>query len=374
VTIANSVPTSVPNWTYLPEYAEIGEEILAAVREVFASGRLVLGPKVAELEQRFAAYVGVGHGIGVNSGTDALWLGLKALGVESGDEVIAPANTAVPTVAAIRAAGGQPVLVDIDPETYLMDVGQVETKLTPRTKAVIPVHLYGQAVDLDPLLSLAERHGFAVLEDCAQSHGSRYRGRMTGSLGRISAFSFYPTKILGAYGDGGMCLTDSAELAERLRMLRFYGMQTQYYSETEGFNSRLDEVQAAILLVKLRRLDQDVEMRQRIAGWYDRELAGLPLKRPVVASHGRHSFFQYIVRTPRRDACIAALAAEGIEARIHFPWPIHEMRGYAFLGGKPGDFPQAEAAAREIMTLPLYPGLTEAEVGRVAAVLRETLG
>lgn len=368
-----SDPTRLSNWTYLPEYAELEDEIIAAVRGVFESGRLILGDRVREFEERFAAYVGAEHGIGVNSGTDALWLALRALGVEPGHEVITVSNTAVPTVAAIRAAGGMPVFVDVDPDTYLMDVSQVEAKITPRTKALLPVHLYGQPVDLDPLLALAERHGLGIVEDCAQSHGARYKGRMTGSIGHIGAFSFYPTKVLGAYGDGGLCVTSSPELAERLRMLRFYGMRTQYYSEIEGFNTRLDEVQAAILLVKLPHLDRWIEERRRIAALYTAELAGGPVRCPAVRPDSTHAFFLYVVRTPRRDEAIAALACEGIEARIHFPTPIHEMRGYAFLPYESGDLPHSERAAREILSLPLYPGLQPDQVRRVAAVLRAAL-
>ena len=368
-----SNPSYLSNWTYLPEYAELEEEIVAAVRGVFESGRLILGDRVREFEERFAAYIGARHGIGVNSGTDAIFLGLKALGVGPDDEVITVANTAVPTVSAIRATGAIPVFVDVEPDTYLMDVGQVEARLNPRTKAIVPVHLYGQSVDLDPLLALTERHGLGILEDCAQSHGARYKGRITGSIGHVGAFSFYPTKILGAYGDGGMCVTSSPELAERLRMLRFYGMQTQYYSEMEGFNTRLDEVQAAILLVKLPHLERWIAERQRIAALYTAELQGSTIRCPVVRPFSTHSFFLYVVRTARRDEAIAALAREGIEARIHFPTPIHEMRGYAFLPYRAGDLPASEAAAREILSLPLYPGLPPDEVRRVAAVLRSAV-
>lgn len=368
-----SNPTQLSNWTYLPEYAELQEEILQAVRGVFESGRLILGDRVREFEARFAEYIGASYGVGVNSGTDAIFLALKALGVGAGDEVITVANTAVPTVSAIRATGAQPVFVDIDPATYLMDVRQVEARVSARTKALLPVHLYGQPVDLDPLLEIAERHGLDLVEDCAQSHGARYKGRITGSIGRIGAFSFYPTKVLGAYGDGGLCVTSSPELAERLRMLRFYGMQTQYYSEMEGFNTRLDEVQAAILLVKLPHLDRWIAERQRLAALYSQELQGCPLQLPATRPDSTHCFFLYVVRTPRRDEAIAALAREGIEARIHFPTPIHEMRGYDCLPYRPGDLPASESAARQILSLPMYPGLRPDQVRRVAAVLRAAL-
>ncbi|MCC7106233.1 MAG: DegT/DnrJ/EryC1/StrS family aminotransferase [Chloroflexi bacterium] len=364
---------SIPNWTYLPEYSELAPEILDAMRRVLESGWVILGERVRELEERFSAWVGLEHGIGVNSGTDALFLGLKALGVGPDDEVMTVTNTAVPTVSAIRATGARPVFVDIHPDTYLMNVELVEAQITPRTRVLLPVHLYGQSVDMDPLLEIATRHGLSVLEDCAQSHGARYKGRMTGSMGDIGAFSFYPTKVLGGLGDGGMCVTSSGELAEKLRMLRFYGMKTQYYSEMEGFNSRLDELQAAILLVKLKGLDRAVEIRQHIAARYDEELRGAPLALPAVKPFSTHCYFLYVVRTPKRDEAMAALAREGIEARVHFPTPIHEMRGYQFLGYQTGDFPESERAAREIMSLPLYPGLADDQIRHVASVLKAAL-
>ena len=240
-------------WDYLREYDELRDEILAAVDRVFRSGRLILGQEGIKFEQEMAAYLGVSGGVGVNSGTDAIYIALAALGVKAGDEVITVPNTAVPTVSAIRTLGATPVFVDIRDEDFLMDVEQVEAAITPRTKAIVPVHLYGQCVDLDPLMAVAERHGLKVMEDCAQSQGALYKNHQAGSVGHASSFSFYPTKVLGAYGDGGMVLSNDEAVIRLARSLRFYGMETQYYSERHGYNSRLDEVQAAILSLKLPR-------------------------------------------------------------------------------------------------------------------------
>ena len=369
-----SMPTgtaiSVKNWSYLEEYGKLSGEIREAVEQVFASGRLILGPRVASFEERFSKYCGRRFGVGVNSGTDALFLALKALGVEPGDEVVTVSNTAVPTVAAIRAAGAMPVFVDVDPETLLMDVSKVEAALTPRTKILLPVHLYGHSVDMDPLLSLVQSRRLRVLEDCAQSHGCRYKGRMTGSLGEIGAFSFYPTKVLGGYGDGGMCVTDSEPLAQALRQLRMYGMADQYYSQTEGYNSRLDEVQAAILDVKLNYLDQAVARRQKIAALYDEGLRGLATL-PVVKPYSTHSYYLYVVRHPQRDRIVKELRERGIDIGIHFPYPIHLMEAYRFLKIAPGSLPVTEKAAREVFSLPMYPELGEREVQSVIKTLKD---
>jgi aminotransferase EvaB len=364
----------IRNWTYQFEYEELSSEILKAIQGVFLSGKLILGDRVREFEEKFAAYSEAAHGVGVNSGTDAIFLGLKALGVGPGDEVVTVANTAVPTVAAIRATGATPVFVDIDPETYLMRVDRVKERITPRTRVLLPVHLFGQAVDMDPLLALAREHQLKILEDCAQSHGCRYKGRMTGSMGDVGAFSFYPTKVLGAYGDGGLCVTQSPELAERLRMLRFYGMKSESHSEIEGFNSRLDEVQAAILLVKLRTLSRALEARRHIARLYQRELQGSPFRLPITREFSTHSYYLYVVRCKGRDEVIRRMKDLGIEVRIHGPTPIHLMRGYAFLKYKAGDLPETEGAAGEIMSLPLYPGMADEQVLRVAGALKETVG
>lgn len=364
--------TPIKNWSYLEEYRELAGELHEAVSRVFASGRLILGPQVAVFESSFAAYCGQPFGIGVNSGTDAIFLALKALEVGPGDEVVTVANTAVPTVAAIRATGATPVFVDVDDATCLMDVARLDSALTPRTKALVPVHLYGHAVDMEPLLSVARARGLAVVEDCAQSHGCRYRGTMTGGLGTIGAFSFYPTKILGAYGDGGMCVTSSEAVAQRLRELRMYGMRGEYYAHREGYNSRLDEVQAAILSVKLRVLDQFIARRQHIARRYDEALHGL-VRIPTITADSTHVYYLYVVRHPERDRLVSALRARGIEIGIHFPHPIHLMEAYRFLGYHAGDLPVTERAAHEIFSLPMYPHLSDAAVDTVVTTLKSLL-
>src|SRR3954465_6274777 len=267
-----------PFWDYRREYDELRDEILAAVDRVFKSGQLILGPEGAAFERDIAAYVGVGGGVGVNSGTDALYIALAAAGVSAGDEVITVPNTAVPTVAAIQILGARPVFVDIRDDDFLMDVCQIEAAITPRTKAIVPVHLYGQCVDLDPLMEIAKRHGLKVVEDCAQSQGALYKNRRCGSIGTASTFSFYPTKLLGGYGDGGMVLSDDEAVVALARSLRFYGMEKKNYAERPGYNSRLDEVQAAILSVKLPRIEGWIARRREIAARYRAGFAGSGLR------------------------------------------------------------------------------------------------
>lgn len=363
---------TIRNWTYLQAHAAQKAAIMQAVQDVFESGRLILGERVAAFEQHFATYCGRRFGVGVNSGTDAIFLGLKALGVGAGDDVITVPNTAVPTVAAIREAGATPVFVDIDERTYLMDVGDVASRITPRTRAVVPVHLYGQCVNMEALLAMTRDRGIAVLEDCAQAHGATYHGCKAGAMGEVGAFSFYPTKVLGAYGDGGMCLTDDGQMAARLRRLRMYGMDGEYYSHIEGINSRLDEVQAAILDVKLRYLDEAIARRRQIARVYDEGLSGL-VTLPALADGSTHCYYLYVIRHPDRDRLIAELTVRGIGVLIHFPVPIHLMEGYRFLGYREGDFPRAERVAREICSLPMYPELPDADVEGVINAVRDVL-
>jgi aminotransferase EvaB len=360
-------------WDYRAEYEAERNDILAAVDQVMRSGRLILGDSVRAFEQEFAAFCGASHGVGVNSGTDALVLALRLLDLQPGDEVITTSNTAIPTVSAIVTAGGTPRFVDIEPDTYLMDVGQLEAAITPRTRCVIPVHLFGQCVDMDPLRELAARRDLVVLEDCAQSTGAEYRGRKAGSLSPLAAFSFYPTKVLGTYGDGGMVVTSDPALDARLRRLRMYGTEKTYYSEEHGYNSRLDELHAEILRRKLRRLDGYIERRRQLAAQYDQQLAGCGLVLPVVRPHNQHVFYLYVVRHPGRDAIMRALAERDIIVNVSYPWPIHTMRGYAHLGYGEGSLPATEQAAREIFSLPMYPSLSDDEQARVCAALREIL-
>lgn len=359
-------------WNYLREYDELRDEILEAVDKVFKSGRLILGDEVKRFEHDYAEYSDCRFGVGVNSGTDALLLGLKALGIEDGDEVITVSNTAVPTVSAIVNAGGIPKFVDIDPDTYLMDVGLIEAEITERTKFILPVHLYGQCVDMDPLMDIAERHGLKVLEDCAQCSGATYKGRKAGSLGHAAAFSFYPTKVLGGYGDGGLIVTNDEDAADLARSLRMYGMEAQYYSERHGFNSRLDEVQAAILNVKLKYLDDWIETRTKLASIYDEALPE-SLQLPIIAPDNKHAYYVYVVAHDDRDDLMAALKEDDIFVNISYPWPISIMRGYADLGYKEGDLPATERAAKRIFSLPMFPTLQATEVNQVIDSLAKAL-
>lgn len=358
-------------WGYLREYAETKGELLQAVTEVFESGTLILGQKGRDFEQAYSDYIGVKYGVGCDNGTNAIFLALRALGIGSGDEVITVSNTAIPTVSAIVTTGATPVFIDIDHKTYLMDVTRLEAAITPRTKAILPVHLYGQCVDMDPLLDIAKAHHLYVIEDCAQSHGAVYKGRKAGSMGTVSTTSFYPTKILGGYGDGGMVNTNDEALAQRLRRLRFYGTEGTYYATEHGYNSRLDEIQAAILLTKLPRIERYIARRREIAAMYQEGLAGSGLILPQEAAYGRHAYYLYVVRHPRRDAIIEGLRAHNIHVNISYPWPIHTMTAYQHLGWKTGDLPETEAAAREIFSLPMFPSLTDEEVQRVISAFED---
>jgi len=361
-------------WDYLREYEELREPILAAVDRVFRSGRLVLGQEGIKFEKEMADYLGVTGGVGVNSGTDAIYIALASLGIKAGDEVITVPNTAVPTVSAIQTLGAKPVFVDIRNEDFLMDVDQVEAAITPQTRAIIPVHLYGQCVDLDPLVAVAERHGLKVMEDCAQAQGALYKNHQAGSVGHASAFSFYPTKVLGAYGDGGMVLSDDEAVIKMARSLRFYGMETQYYSERHGYNSRLDEVQAAILSLKLPLIEGWIERRRDIAARYHQGLAGTGLKLPRENAHSRHSYYVYVVEHPTdRDGVLERLAKRDINCNVSYRWPMHTMRGSADLGYREGQFPVAERKAQHIFSLPMYPHLKDEEVDTVIATLKEVI-
>jgi dTDP-3-amino-2,3,6-trideoxy-4-keto-D-glucose/dTDP-3-amino-3,4,6-trideoxy-alpha-D-glucose/dTDP-2,6-dideoxy-D-kanosamine transaminase len=363
-----------PFWDYRREYEELRDEILAAVDRVFKSGQLILGPEGAAFEQDMAAYVGVSGGVGVNSGTDAITIALAAVGVCAGDEVITVPNTAVPTVSAIQTLGATPVLVDIRDDNFLIDVDQIEAAITPRTRAIVPVHLYGQCADLDPILAIASRHGLKVVEDCAQSQGAQYKNRRCGRLGDAATFSFYPTKLLGGYGDGGMVLSDDEAVISLARSLRFYGMEKTYYAERHGYNSRLDEVHAAILALKLPRIDGWIDRRRDIADRYRRGFEGSGLRLPVESSYGRHVYHLFVVETAGdRDATLARIGARGLNCGVHYRWPIHMMRGYQDLGYRAGQFPVAEKKARQIFSLPIYPHLRDDEVDEVIDVVRAAI-
>jgi aminotransferase EvaB len=361
-------------WNYLPEYEIERDDIIDAVETVFRSGRLILGDSVRGFEEEYAAYHGVPHCVGVDNGTNAVKLGLQALGIGPGDEVITVSNTAAPTVVAIDSTGAVPVFVDIDPDTYLMDTTQISAVLTPRTRCLLPVQLYGQCVDPAPLRDLAARHDLKILEDCAQAHGARHDGALAGTFGDAAAFSFYPTKVLGGYGDGGATITSSDEVARQLRTLRYYGMAERYYVvQTPGHNSRLDEVQAEILRRKLRRLDGYIAGRRAVAARYAEALAGTDLVLPTVAAGNDHVYYVYVVRHPRRDDIIAAMGERDIALNISYPWPVHTMTGFAKLGYSAGSLPVTERLAGEIFSLPMYPSLSRETQDRVIDALLEVL-
>ncbi|WP_157251774.1 DegT/DnrJ/EryC1/StrS family aminotransferase [Nonomuraea typhae] len=366
------MPTRV--WDYLPEYDVERADVLDAVETVFRSGQLVLGESVRAFEAEFAAYHGVRHCTGVDNGTNALKLGLQALGIGRGDEVITVSNTAAPTVVAIDGVGATPVFTDVHADTYLMDAEQVEAAITPRTRCLLPVHLYGQCVDMAPLERLAEKYDLVILEDCAQAHGARHHGRPAGSMGRAAAFSFYPTKVLGAYGDGGATITSDEVVDANLRRLRYYGMeQTYYVVRTPGHNARLDEVQAEILRRKLTRLDAYAAGRRAVAERYERGLGDTGLVLPRTAEGNEHVYYLYVVRHPRRDEIMEALRAYDIHLNISYPWPVHTMTGFAHLGYRPGSLPVTEELAGQIFSLPMYPSLPIQLQEKVIAALREVL-
>jgi len=360
-------------WDYLKEYEQEKEEVMAALKKVLTSGRLILGESVQNFEAEFAAYCGVRFGVGVNSGTDALFLALKAIGIKEEDEVITVSNTAVPTISAICSTGARPKFVDIDPRTYLMDTKKLKDAVTVKTRCILPVHLYGQCVNMDDILKIAGEYGLKVLEDCAQSHGATFKGKKAGSLGDLAAFSFYPTKILGGYGDAGMVITNTDGLYEKLKRLRFYGMEKTYYSLEQGYNSRLDELHAEILLRKLTRLDDYISKRRVLADRYDVRLRDTGLVLPQTAQNNEPVFYIYVCRHPQRDTIIAELKKRDIFVNVSYPWPVHTMTGYSFLGYQPGDFPHTERAAREVFSLPMYPSLSFEEQDEVCAALNEIL-
>lgn len=364
---------SIKVWGYLEEYNVEKAEIHQAIENVLKSGTLILGENVANFEKEFAIYSGVNFGVGVNSATDALFLALKAIDVQVGDEVITVSNTAVPTVSAIVATGARPVFVDIDPKSYLMDTSKLEAVITPQTKCIIPVHLFGQCVDMNSVNKVAKKYNLKVIEDCSQSHGATFESKMCGSMSDMAAYSFYPTKILGGYGDGGMVVTNNEELNQKLRRLRFYGMEKTYYAVEDGYNSRLDELHAAILLGKLKHLPVYISKRQEIAKMYDALLADTNLVLPSVEEKNEHAYYLYVCRHPKRDQIIEELKKRDIFVNISYPWPIHTMSAYAHLGYKNGDLPHTELAANEIFSLPMYPTLTHEEIKKVSGALHNIL-
>jgi Predicted pyridoxal phosphate-dependent enzyme apparently involved in regulation of cell wall biogenesis len=352
------------------QYQSIKSEIDTAVLGVLGSGQFVLGAEVASFEEEFAAYSGARFAVAVNSGTSALQLALMAAGIGPGDEVITVAFTFVATVATIGYVGARAMLVDIDPRTFTMDVAQIERAITPRTKAIVPVHLYGQTADMNPIREIAQRHGLAVIEDAAQAHGAEYDGRRAGSIGDLACFSFYPAKNLGACGEGGLVTTSNPEYADAIRTLRDWGQESKSYYVRKGFNYRMDAVQGAILRVKLRHLDAWNDARRDLAAQYDALLRGSDVLVPSVETCNRHVYHVYAVRSANRDSLQRALARRGIETGIHYQTPVHLQPAYADLGYRSGDFPASERAAREVLSLPLYPELGRDKLELVVAAVR----
>ena len=349
------------------------EEILRAVRETLDSGQYILGPHVSSFETKFAEYLGVSHVIGVGSGTEALHIVLRSLGVGAGDEVITTANTAVATVAAIVMAGAKPVFVDIDQRSQNIDPNLIESSITPRTKAIIPVHLYGQVCDMRTVMDIAETHDLCVVEDCAQATGAWHHSRRAGSIGDAGCFSFYPTKNLGALGDGGAIATSNETLAERIRLFREYGWRERFVSCQEGWNSRLDELQAAVLGIKLVHLDQDNCLRQKHAGYYQSELQDLPLQLPLCNPIASHVFHLFVIRSQQRDELVDFLRNQGIQVGIQYPIPIHLQPYYQSIVGEMS-LPNTERAAAEILSLPIYPEIPDEHIRTVAHEVRRFYG
>jgi dTDP-4-amino-4,6-dideoxygalactose transaminase len=360
----------VPFLDLTRETAALREQLDAAIRRVLDSGHYVLSDEVASFEAAFASVCGASHAIGVASGTDAITIALLAVGVEAGDEVITAPNTCIPTIVGIERAGAKPVLADVDPETYTLDPAEVERRLTSRTRAILPVHLYGQPADMDALLALAEPDGVLVLEDCAQAHGATINGLPAGAVGVAAAFSFYPTKNLGALGDAGAVVTGSAEVDGRARLLRNYGERNRFEHVLHGLNSRLDPIQAAVLSAKLGGLGLGVERRRRLAAVYDEALAGSVLTTPAVAPGRQHAYHLYVVQSPDRERFRAALADAGIGTAVHYPTPVHRQPAYRELD-TPGGFPVAESLCERVVSLPLSEMHTDEEISAAAQAAAE---
>ncbi len=355
------------------QYASLAPEVQRAISDVFERGDFVLGEAVALFEGEFAAYCEAEHAVGVDSGTSALELALRALGIGPGDEVITVANTFVATASAISCTGARPVFVDINPATYNMDVSRIEEAVTTRTTAIIPVHLYGQPADMDSILEIAQRHNLAVIEDACQAHGARYKGRRVGSLGHAAAFSFYPSKNLGGCGDGGMLVTGDHGIAERVRMLRNHGQRVKYQHLVQGYNHRLDTIQAAILRVKLKHLDAWNALRRKHAQMYGALLGPDLVATPAEMDYAEAVYHLYVIRAQERDSLQAHLRSKGVETGIHYPIPIHKQPAYQDLAYDKQRLPVTEACAREVLSLPMYPELTSAQIESVVEAIKGSI-
>ena len=349
----------VPLLDLKAQYAGIRDEIRAALDRVLESQRFILGPEVEAFESEIASYCSGSHAIGVSSGTDALLVALMAIDIGSGDEVITTPYSFFATAGAIARLGARPVFADIDEKTFNIDTDRVEARITPRTRAIVPVHLFGQMADIPPIMEIARKHNLLVIEDAAQAIGAELNHRRAGSISHVGCFSFYPSKNLGGFGDGGMVTTNDADLASRIRLLRSHGFRAKYYGERVGGNFRLDEIQAAVLRVKLKYLDRWIESRKRNAAFYRESLSGSDtIKLPYEMPHSRHTYNQFVIRTARRDELIAQFKQNQIACEVYYPRPLHLQTCFAELGYKNGDLPASEAAARESLALPIYPELT----------------
>jgi dTDP-4-amino-4,6-dideoxygalactose transaminase len=353
------------------QYQSIKPEIDAAVIDVLESTQFVLGSAVAAFEKSFAAYTQADHAVGTSTGTSALHLALLAAGIGRGDEVITTPFTFVATVSAIDYTGARPVFVDIDPASFTIDPAKIEAAITPRTKAILPVHLYGRPADMDPILEIARRHNLVVIEDAAQAHGAEYKGRRAGSIGDMACFSFYPGKNLGAYGEGGAVTSSNPEYVRKLRILRDWGAERRYYHDLKGFNYRLEGIQGAVLGVKMKYIEGWTEARRTHAARYDELLAGSIYQLPAAPTNERHVYHIYAIRHPERDTLQSFLHDRGVSTGIHYPIPVHLQRCFAELGHKPGDFPHSEQAAAEVLSLPMYPEFQPQQQDQVIAALRE---
>lgn len=365
----NETSNTVPFVDLKAQYRSIKLEVDAAVLRVLDSGQFVLGPEVSAFEKAFAAYCRTAEAIAVNSGTSALHLALLAAGIGPGDEVITVPFTFVATVAAIVYTGARPVFADIEPRSFTIDPDRIKTALSPRTKAILPVHLYGQPADMDPIMELAAKHKLIVIEDAAQAHGAEYKGRRVGSMGDLGCFSFYPGKNLGAYGEGGAITTNNPEYVRTIRMLRDWGAQKKYQHVLKGYNYRLEGIQGAVLRVKLRHLEAWTELRRAHAAHFTELLSGSFVQTPEEMAYARHVYHVYAVRTPRREVLQKILHDQNIQTGIHYPIPVHLQKAYADLGYKAGDFPFSEQAAAEVLSLPMYAELKNSQIERIANMM-----
>jgi len=365
---------NVPFADFGPQYKELKKTIDAGLKKVFTSGAFILGPEEKKFEEEFAKYCGAKYGVGVNSGTDALFLATLALGIGPEDEVIVPAFTFIATALGVSFAGAKPVFVDIDESTFNMDPSKIKAAITPKTKAIIVVHLYGQPANMDEIVRIARENNLKVVEDCAQAHGAKYQGKRIGAFGDVACFSFYPTKSLGGFGDGGMILTSDENIHQRVLMLRDYGRKGRYEHVAIGYNSRLDTVQAVVLSAKLKRLDKWNATRAKHAAYYAKLLKGVPgVTTPTTLADRTHVFQTYAVRVKNRDAVAEEMKKAGVGVLIHYPIPLHLQPAYKNLGYKQGDFPVAEKAGNEELSLPMFPHMTKKQIEYVCASLKQAV-